>query len=133
MNVCPPDCRWKGQLHVHRFDPALVKKHYLEALRLRREREAAKKMTDLPPLTWDEQVKLAALVHAAVKLPDLGVTPIRVWLLKATCDDHGEIQAEVDSPMGQTPAATFVACALCKVRNKYSGSIRADRIVLLRG
>lgn len=128
--LCPPDCFLRGVRHGHAIDPMDAARTYYKAA----QREAPMSDEPLGPITWDDQVKLVALVHAAVRMADLGVRPLRVWLLTATCSEHGEIEDERAIDISQVPGtAETILCALCAVRRWGNPRITVSRVVLVRG
>jgi hypothetical protein len=85
----------------------------------------------LGPITIEESTKLIALVHAARKIIDLGVIPVRTWLVTARCDDHKPTVEEHTLPMAEQPPS-ILKCALCAIsfgRNSWKSAVA----VVIRG
>ena len=81
----------------------------------------------LGPITLEEGEKLKFLVQTAEKIADLGVTPLRTWLLVARCEDHGRVQSE------DTISASSIKCFLCAL-NPWKYAMKAVSLAtVLRG
>lgn len=129
--MCPSSCLIRNYAHTH------DRQGRLTSITVGPFRFGGDPMTDdpLPPLTWDSAHALASVVHAAQKLIDLDIRPIRVWKLTAHCSEHNrDIEEERDMDFAQTPnTSQTLTCPLCACRKWSSGQVKVYKVSLVRG